>query len=253
MGKIGGPPGANPVRQAAFVETVRAQVNRFLVAVAIVLCLPLVLIGEFLRPALGHVVARRTVQLVGLLCGIKFDVRGADRLDDAGSYVFVPNHTSPLDIPALIVARPGIRFLAAAELFSKPVLAQLMRALGTVPIDRRNARVARLQIQELSASEEQMNLTVFAEGGIASPEEGLPFKSGAFVVAIATGASVVPVAIRARHLLPPRRAFAVRPGVVTVEFLEPIPTDQLTVRDRKVLRDQTRQAIVAALEDATAR
>lgn len=231
----------------AAVRGARAQVNRFVVALAIAVCLPLVLISERVRPGTGQLVAYGTVRVVAWLCGITFDVRGAERLRAGGSYVFVPNHTSPLDIPALLAARPDVRFVAAAELFRNPVLALLMRALRSVPIDRQNPRRARLQIQELSLSTEPMRLAVFAEGRIAAPDEGLPFKSGAFVVAIATGASVVPVAIHGGDLLPPRSALAVRPGKVTIEFLEPIPTDQLTVRDRKSLRDQTRTVVSAAL------
>ncbi|HUR48486.1 MAG TPA: lysophospholipid acyltransferase family protein [Acidimicrobiales bacterium] len=209
------------------------------------------LLAEWARRGNGRRVADWTIRVVARLCGLAFDVRGADRLSDQGSYVFVPNHTSPLDIPALLVACPGMRFVAAADLFRNPVLAFLMHALDTVPIDRENPRVARRQIQELSASKDRMCLAIFAEGRIAAPEEKVPFKSGAFVVAIATGASVVPVAIRgAGQLLPPGRALAVRPGTVSVEFLEPIPTEQLTVRDRKSLRDQARRAVAHGLESA---
>lgn len=237
----------------ARLDGARAQLNRFIVAVAILFCLPLVLGAERLRAGGGRVVALRFIRIVGQLCGLTFEARGLDRVDDLGSYVFVPNHTSPLDIPALLVARPNVRFVAAANLFRNPVLALLMRALGTVAIDRDNARVAHRQIQELSASKDPMCLTIFAEGRIAAPEEGLPFKSGAFVVAIATQASVVPVAIRGGDLLPPGRALAVRPGTVSVEFLEPIPTEHLKVRDRKVLSDQTRRAVAESLGLTTAR
>ena len=230
----------------------RAQVNRFVVLFGVLGCLPVVLIAERIRAGGGRAVAGVVIRVVARLCGLTIEVRGAHRLRAGGSYVFVPNHTSPLDIPALVAARSDIRFVAAAELYRNPVLALLMGAMGTVPIDRKNARRARLQIQELSAATEAMCLTVFAEGRIASPEEGLPFKSGAFVVAIATGASVVPVAIRGGELLPPGAALAVRPGIVTVEFLEPISTEHLTVRDRKALRDRTRQAIAASLGIVTA-
>lgn len=235
------------IERAEFISRARAQVNRFVVALGVLGCLPLVLLAERLRPGGGRVMARRAIDVVAPLCGLTFDTLGAERLDPEGSYVFVPNHTSPLDIPAMVAARPDVRFVAAAELFRNPVLALLMKAMGTVPINRQQAREARRQIQELSASKERLSLTVFAEGRIASPEEGLPFKSGAFVVAIATGASVVPVAIRGGHLLPPGRALAVLPGTVTVEFLEPISTVGLVARDRKALRDRARAAVAAAL------
>lgn len=228
-------------------DRARAQLNRVLVTLGVLGCLPVVLVAERLRAGGGRVVAGHAIRIVARLCGLTFEVLGAQRLDPRGSYVFVPNHTSPLDIPALLVARPEVNFVAAAELFRNPVLALLMRAMGTVPIDRQNARVARRQIQELSASTEPMRLAIFAEGRIAAPGEGLPFKSGAFVVAIATGATVVPVAIRGGHLLPPGSALAVRPGTVAIEFLEPISTEGLVPRDRKVLRDRTRAAIADAL------
>ena len=229
------------------VSAVRSQINRLIVAVAIAGCLPLVIVAERVRSGGGQAVARFTTQVVAWLCGISFDVRGTERLRAGCSYVFVPNHTSPLDIPAMLVARPDVRFLAASELFRHPVLAVLMRALGTLPIDRDNAHVARRQLAELAKSEEPLRLTVFAEGRIARPDERVPFKSGAFVLAITTGASVVPVVIRGGHLLPPGRALAVRSGTVTVEFLEPIATAGLSLRDRKVVRDRTREAILSRL------
>lgn len=237
---------SNP-RPASLASAARAQLNRFVVALAILLCLPVVLIAERIRAGAGQTVARLTVQWVAPICGLRFEVRGRELLSPGCSYIFVPNHTSPLDIPAMLIARPDVRFLAASELFQKRVLALLMRALGTVPIDRDNAHVARRQLGELAASKEPLRLTVFAEGRIALPDERVPFKTGAFMLAIATEASVVPVVIRGGHLLPPRRALAVRPGTVTVEFLEPIPTAGLSLRDRKAVRDRTRDAILDGL------
>ena len=93
------------------------------------------------------------------------------------------------------------------------------------------------------------DLVIFPEGGIAPMGRLLPFKTGAFVLAIQTGTPVVPVALHhAQDVLPARGRLAVRPGTVVVELLEPVDTTGLTFDDRGALRDRVRSAVAAALE-----
>jgi len=171
--------------------------------------------------------------------------------DPPSPALYTPNHSSPIDIAALLVARPGARFLGAADLFRIPLLAGAMRALGTVPINRREPAVARKQMDELTErfnDGEGFDLVIFPEGGIAPSAQLLPFKTGAFVLAIQTGTPVVPVAVHhARDVLPPHARLAVRPGTVIVELLEPVDTTDLTFEDRGALRDRVQSAVDAAL------
>ena len=209
--------------------------------------LPTIAILERIRRGTGLRFGRRAVLVIGGLCGVRFEVRGLERLDPAGSHVFVPNHHSPLDIPAMVVARPDANFVAAAELFSNPVLRFAMDALGTVRVDRDDKRRSVQQLAAVAA-QDRLRLVIFAEGRLVDPHEGVPFKTGAFVVAIDAAATVVPVAIHgAAHVVPRGGLYGVRRGRVVVEFLEPIPTDGLTRRDRKALRTQAEDAVRAAL------
>ena len=131
------------------------------------------------------------------LCGVRFAVRGRSPLDRPGSVV-VPNHSSPMDIPALLWADPDVRFMAAADLFRIPLLAAAMRSVGTVPIDRKDHDRARDQLDRLVDARSRGfggSIAIFAEGGIAPAGTHLPFKSGAFSLAIRTATPVVPVAI----------------------------------------------------------
>jgi 1-acyl-sn-glycerol-3-phosphate acyltransferase len=241
---------------SAAVGILRAQVNRLFGAVALLVALPLIAIGEKVRAGGGRAMAVGIIRTVARLCGVRFEVRGVERLGTAASVVLVPNHSSILDIPAMLVALPHVRFMAGSDLYSHRLLALAMRALGTVPIDRKNAREARRQIKALSAEAQSTEsaplcLTIFAEGQIAPPGTRLPFKTGAFVVAIETGATVVPVAIaHADEVLPPKAWLAIRPGVITIDFLDPIPTVGLTTRDRNRVRDQASGAVLAALAKA---
>jgi 1-acyl-sn-glycerol-3-phosphate acyltransferase len=248
---------AGPAETRRSTSWARAQLNRLIVALALVGVLPLVAVLERLSSGLGRRTAVRCARRVGRLCGVAFSTVGTDRLDDGSSYVFVANHSSPLDIPAVLLADDRVRFLAAAGLFRVPLLASAMRAFGTQPIDRHNTTHAYRQLAALAESSgsggggEPLRLAVFAEGGIAPVGERLPFKKGAFVLSIDAGASVVPVAIHGTgDLLPPGARFGLRPGTVVVELLEPLPTAGLTGADVDDLRAQVERLVTARLQAA---
>ena len=239
-----------PPRGPRWRTSVRAQANRIVIVTALLVLLPIVVIGERVRRGSGRRLLRWGVSIVATWCGVRFEVRGRPTGAHPGS-VLVPNHSSPMDIPALLWAEPDIRFMAAAELFRIPVLAAAMRAVGTVPIDRRDHDRAQVQLDSLVARRSGRvvgDLAVFAEGGIAPTGQRLPFKTGAFSLAIRSSSPVVPVAIHgADRVLPPRGHLLVRPGVVVVEFLDSIDTSGLTNEDRHVLRDHVRERVGAAV------
>ncbi len=226
----------------------RAQVNRPVVVVFVVCALPAIALVERLAPGRGRQLAVRAIRLLGRLCGVTFDVRSPGPLDGNGSYVLVPNHSSPLDIAAMLLADDRVQFLAAAGLFRIPLLASAMRALGTRPIDRHDTTHAYAQLAKLAGDDQPLRLAVFAEGGIAPAGRRLPFKKGAFVLAVDAGASVVPVAIRhTDRLLPPGARMGLRPGTVVVDLLPPVPTAGLTGADVDGLRQQVQAAVLAQL------
>lgn len=229
----------------------RSHLNRLLLIAALLAALPAIAGLERLRRGAGRRVAVGAIRSIARLCGARIEVTGTDRLDPAGSYVLVPNHTSPMDIAAMLVALPDVRFVGAAELFRIPLLGAAMRALGTVPIHRGSARRSRAAVDELSVPEADRQLVMFPEGGIAPTAHVLPFKTGPFVVAIRSGAAVVPVAISgASTVLPPGGRLRLRPGTVRVEVLAPVATTGLGIPDRTGLAGAARERIVLALADA---
>lgn len=230
---------------------VRAQANRVLVALALLVGLPIVALVGSVRASAGRRVAVAALRALTRACGVRVEVVGGADLDPGGAYVFVPNHRSHVDIPAVLLARPTTRFVAAQELFRIPLLAATMRALDTVPVDRGDRRRSRDQMGSVAATGAggPLEVVVFADGRIVLPGEApAPFKTGAFVLAIDTGAAVVPVAVHgAAAVAPPDRRLYVRPGTVRVELLPPVPTTGLTRADRKRLRTQVQSAVDAAL------
>jgi len=234
----------------------RAQGNRALVVAGLVALLPVAVVGERLRRGSARRLLRRGLSILAPLCGVRFEVRGRPPGGRSGAVV-VANHSSPMDIPALLWADPDVRFVATSGLFRIPVLAAAMRALGTVPIDRHHHDRAQRQLDRMvdgTDLDAGGDVAVFAEGGIAPTGRRLPFKTGAFSLAIRSGRPVVPAAIHGSdRVLEPGGRLLVRPGVVTVEFLGSVEVAGLTTDDRHALRDRVRDRICDAVDSGPPR
>lgn len=128
-------------------------------------------------------------------------VIGRDRIPRDCPLLLVSNHQSFADPPLLGVATPRqVEFMAMAELFRRPLLARLIRAIGTFPVDRSRVdhTAAREAIRRLRNGR---CVAVFPEGGIRVGEKsvlgGQPqVRPGAETLALLGGAVVMPVIIR---------------------------------------------------------
>lgn len=230
------------------VAVTRRILNAMVVSLGLLVALPAVVIADRVRRGWGRSVALVAIRSVSAVCGVRYVVDPVPPLDCTRNQVYVANHSSPLDIAAMLLARPDLRFAAAKEWFDVPLLGRAVRALGSVPIDRSNPRAARAELARLVATDQPFALVVFAEGGIPERDGQLAFKTGAFQLAIDARAHVIGVAISGSgRVLPRRHKVLVRPGVVRVRVLEPIATDGMTSRDRKALRTTTERAVTDAL------
>lgn len=132
----------------------------------------------------------------------RFDLEGIEHIPDTGPFLLVSNHRSYFDVAAiaLVVARKGrrTRFLGKKELFDAPVVGQIARALGGIPVERQAGGAASLTAAErvLEAGE---GLVVLPQGtiprGRAFFDPVLHAKTGAARLAATTGAPVVPVGL----------------------------------------------------------
>jgi len=229
----------------------RVWLNRVVTAVALPVTLVLVALVSRISPPRGAQLAHRAIDGIAGLCGVRFVDEGLGEVSE-DRLVVVANHSSPLDIAAVLHCLPDARFLAAADLFRVPLLAAAMRGMGTVPIERRDRRTARRQLDALVervGALDEFRLVIFPEGGIPASGERFPFKAGAFELAIRVGAPVLPVAIHGTaSALPPKGHLGVRPGVVRVEALPTLTTEGLTMDDLDALRTRVETAVLAALD-----
>ncbi len=180
---------------------------------------------------------------------IQVRAEGVEKLDPKATYVFVANHTSYMDIPALLAAIPHqFRFFAKKGLYRIPLLGTHLNRAGHLPVDRTNARDSLKSMSEGAriVREQGTSVLLFPEGG-RSPVGLRAFKEGAAYIAIKAGVPVVPIAIVGMREKLPMHSIHLRSGNVTVRVGDPIPTEGMTLKDREELTWRMYRDIAALL------
>jgi 1-acyl-sn-glycerol-3-phosphate acyltransferase len=171
-----------------------------------------------------------------------------------GAYVVVANHQSFLDIFVLCNIPHEMKWVAKKELFKIPMFGWGLRLAGDICLDRGDAASA-LKVMEQARRylKNGMSVMIFPEGTRSEDGTLLPFKPGAFKLAVETGVPVLPIAVSGSANGMPKGGPWVRPTKVSVKILEPVPTAGLRGRDVRKLRDDVRDRIARALgEDVPA-
>lgn len=181
------------------------------------------------------------------LAGVRVQPVGREKIDPAGTYIFMSNHASNIDPPLMLPLIPRrTSVMAKQELFSYPLLSTIMKIGALVPVDRgdREAGIAAVK----AASEvirQGINMTIYVEGKRSFDGNLLPFKKGPFYLAMECNVPVVPVTISGSYNVMPKRRFAIEPGEVQVIFHDLIqPKD---FGSREALMEKVRKAIDSGL------
>lgn len=185
---------------------------------------------------------------------MQVDVRGRENLERGRTYVVMSNHQSHMDVPVLYwVLGPNMRMVAKKELFELPVFGRAIREAGFVCVDRQNHERA---IASLADAKQHLasgaHIWIAPEGTRSATGALLPFKKGGFVLALETGAPVLPITISGTREVLRARGLRSRRGVSVRVVIHPaIETARFTSMDRKEGRDaliaEVRGAIEAAL------
>jgi 1-acyl-sn-glycerol-3-phosphate acyltransferase len=157
------------------------------------------------------------------------------------------NHISNLDPPItlpLIPRRTSV--MVKKELFKVPILGHIMTIGSLVPVDRgnRDAGVAAVR-DAVKAIGQGLNMTIYVEGKRSFDGKLLPFKKGPFYLAQECKVPVVPITISGTEAVMPKAHFAIHPGLVTVQFHDPI--EPANFGDRDSLMAKVRAAINSGL------
>lgn len=184
--------------------------------------------------------------------GIRLEVEGAEHLSERRMRVATFNHTSTLDamIIPFITPQGGVSALKREALYL-PLVGLAVWSMGFLLIDRGRSQRAQRLLQRAAARMERQRLTVFiAPEGTRSPDGALhEFKRGAFHVALASRAPIVPVVIDGAYALLPRQRHVSIPGRIRVRILPAIDTQDLTREGLSEFMDALRARYERELED----
>lgn len=195
--------------------------------------------------------ARWWCRLVAWSIGARIKVYGKENLAPDRCYVYMANHASLIDIPALFAYLPyQFRIMAKKELFYFPFLGWHLWAAGHFAVDRSDARKSARSLRRvIQGLRRGRSLAVFPEGTRSADGRLKEFKPGAFKIAIRAGAEIVPVAIRGTHEMLPKGSLAPRAGRVEVIIAEPIKTAGYSEAQLPELIERTRQTILVNLSE----
>lgn len=183
-------------------------------------------------------------------CGAKVKVTGLENLKDDDQYVFISNHRSYLDTATLFhYAGKRIGLVAKKELLKAPILGQGMSFVNIIAIDRSNPERARQSMEKArQVMENGYSFGVFAEGTRAMPGDLLPFKKGAFHLALQTGRPIIPVAIKNSDWMMGKKTGVAYPGTIEMVLLPPIETAEYSDERISELIIRTRTAVAEELK-----
>jgi len=203
------------------------------------LFVPLTWIIRDIRPI--YWVARTGVRLALFLSGVKVDWVGLDLAWKPKTAIYVSNHISNIDPPALFGGLPRIAVILKKELRKIPLLGYIMGMGGFIYVDRkaRNSRKHALEAG-VATLRDGISLLIFPEGTRSKTDEMLPFRPGPFTMAIEAGAPLVPITVHGTRELMPKGTLAIRPGRIRIICREPIATEGLRATDRPALMDRVR-------------
>ncbi len=178
-------------------------------------------------------------------------IEGLENVREDRPQIFASNHVSWFDVWALAARIPKrYRFVAKQELAKIPLFGQAWKAAGHISIDRSNRASAIRSLNEAGRLLRQDNssVVIFPEGTRSPTGEMLPFKKGAFMLALFTGVEIVPVAVVGTRAILPKRGWRIRPGPIILRFGEPIPTEGYDERTRNELIATVRKRIRSMLD-----
>jgi len=185
------------------------------------------------------------------MAGVRVEVAGIERLHPTQTYIFTPNHQSLIEVPLCVTyLKRNIAYLGKKEIFKYPIFGYGIRLIGVVAVDRSNTTAAVESARQ--ATENLRNgksYVVYPEGTRSPDGRLLPFKKGAFMMAIDAGVPVVPISISGASQIMPKAQIKIFPSTVRITVHDPISTEGYTKENIAELIRLTREKVLSGLSE----
>ncbi|MBZ5628474.1 MAG: 1-acyl-sn-glycerol-3-phosphate acyltransferase [Acidobacteriia bacterium] len=179
-------------------------------------------------------------------------VSGLERIDASKPRLYVANHLSAMDIPLLYRCLPfPFRIMAHRLVFRVPLIGWWLRRSGSLEIAPESVALSRRALREaVKTLQRGMSLVVFPEGERAPKGEMLPFRRGAFYVAVKAQADIVPMAILGTYEALPLGSAHIKRTPLRLVVGDPIAAAEYTLKDLGALAERAQSAVREMYERA---
>jgi 1-acyl-sn-glycerol-3-phosphate acyltransferase len=176
-----------------------------------------------------------------------FEIDGPLPDNPRNPYVAVSNHESYADIFLISHFPWEMKWLSKKAIFNIPVMGWMMRMANDVPLIRgKRESVVNALAECRDRLEKKVSVLIFPEGTRSKTTELLPFKDGAFKLAIQAGVPILPIAVAGTRHCMAKNSFIFRKATAKARVLPPVPTDGLTDEDVAKLREDVKSRIDVA-------
>ncbi|XP_051962073.1 1-acyl-sn-glycerol-3-phosphate acyltransferase alpha-like [Xyrauchen texanus] len=187
-------------------------------------------------------VIRFVVRHVKYFLGLRFEVSGWQHLQAEGPYVIISNHQSSLDVLGVMEVLPDrCTMVAKKELIWAGTVGMICWLGGIVFINRKKTNDAKNVMSDAAKTmlADQICLWVFPEGTRNQKGDLLPFKKGAFHLAVQAQVPIIPIVFSSYSNFYLRKEKEFKSGKITLKILPKIETKGLTTDDVTSLSDQS--------------
>jgi 1-acyl-sn-glycerol-3-phosphate acyltransferase len=204
--------------------------------------LPVIMIRQELALAAVRLWCRSTLAALRLVCGVRVELRGLDRLPASGVLI-AAKHQGMLDTVAPFVYLSAPTIVLKKELLAIPVYGWYAHLSGMIAIDRDGAaKTLRGLVRAVRRRfEDGRQVLIFPEGTRMPPGATPDYKPGIAALYRELDVGCVPVATNS-GLHWPAHGLARLPGKVVFEILEPIPAGLKRPEFMRLLEDRIETA-----------
>jgi 1-acyl-sn-glycerol-3-phosphate acyltransferase len=218
----------------------------------LVLVMPWLILWSLItgRPDLMYSITMKLVRSSLPIAGIRVRVEGSENIPP-GVCIFAANHVSNVDPLAFVPSIPRrVSIIAKETIFRIPILSKAMRLAKFIPVDRTDREAAAESVElAVQCLKEGLSFAIYPEGTRSRDGRLLPFKKGAFVMAIQAGVPVVPVSIVGAQSLMRKGEWIIRPGGVSIRFGPAVDAAAYTIDRRSELLARVEALVAAGLPE----
>lgn len=213
----------------------------------------ILLVGIFTTGWLFEKVIKIFSRLITILAFVRVKVEGVEEnLFPGGKYILMLNHVNIFDGFVFNGSFPGkLRGIEEESHMKWPVYGPLMKRIGMIPINRKNARKALESLKrsaELLIEQKNLSIGVMPEGTRTITGELGKFKKGGFLLAIESGLDIIPVIQTGSYKIKQKTKWMIRPGRVKIRYEKAISTKGFTRENVNELMDKVRNVMLKYLE-----